>query len=119
MSGPIDKDTVLSLLRELAPRAVRHGEVCSRLGVDKTERDAVLDALEELASLDLAKELPGRRFRAGWVVVRGVCPGWRCALGGFATGGAGGRPRRRAGPKGPAYSPRSATYRSRSTQRHE
>ncbi len=64
MTKRIDKDAVLSVLRDRAPRAVHHGEVVSALGVPRAEREQILDLLEELVSLGLARQMPGRRFRA-------------------------------------------------------
>ena len=64
MTLRIDKDAVLSVLRDRAPRGVHHGEVVSALGAPKEERDQVLSLLEDLVSLGLAKQMPGRRFRA-------------------------------------------------------
>jgi ribonuclease R len=59
-----NRDQVLEALESRGPRAMHHGEVCSRLDAKGAARDRVLDLLEELVSLGLAKQLPGRRFRA-------------------------------------------------------
>jgi ribonuclease R len=63
MTKPIHKDAVLEVLRRRR-RALHLSEVCEKLRVPKDERDRVLDMLEEVVSLGLATELPGRRFRA-------------------------------------------------------
>jgi ribonuclease R len=64
MAKRIDKDAVLSVLRDRAPRGVHHGEVVSALGAPRKDRDFILDLLEQLSSLGLARQMPGRRFRA-------------------------------------------------------
>ncbi|RLB49397.1 MAG: ribonuclease R [Deltaproteobacteria bacterium] len=64
MTSRIDKDAVLSVLRDRAPRGVHHGEVLGALDAPKKDRDYVLDLLEDLVEHGLAKQMPGRRFRA-------------------------------------------------------
>ncbi len=60
----IDRDSLLGVLRDAAPRALHVGEICQRLEIPKSARDAALDALDQLVTLGLAGEMPGNRFRA-------------------------------------------------------
>jgi ribonuclease R len=60
----IDRETLLGVLRDAAPRALHVGEVCQRLELPKTARDAVIDALDELVRLGVLGEMPGNRYRA-------------------------------------------------------
>ena len=59
----ISKDPVLELLRK-KNRAFHLTELVDKLGLPRKAKESVLDILEELASLGLITELPGRRFRA-------------------------------------------------------
>ncbi len=63
MTSNVAKDSVLALLRDKR-RALHVGEVVQRLDLQPEDKERVLDALEDLASLGLVTELPGRRFRA-------------------------------------------------------
>jgi ribonuclease R len=58
-----ERETVMQVLREQAPRALHLGEICKRVGVKKRRREEVLDLLDELVDLGMAREMPGRRFR--------------------------------------------------------
>ncbi|MCB9615525.1 MAG: VacB/RNase II family 3'-5' exoribonuclease [Sandaracinus sp.] len=60
----IDRESLLGVLRDAAPRALHVGEICQRLELPKGARDAALDALDELVTLGLIGEMPGNRFRA-------------------------------------------------------
>ena len=64
MTNKIRREVVLEALRARAPRAAHVAEICLDVGVDKRNRDGVLDVLEELVGFGLAKEMPGQRFRA-------------------------------------------------------
>ncbi len=59
----IDRDALLEVVRAHAPRSLHAAEICSRLGLDKRDLDLVLGGLDNLVSLGLVKEMPGRRFR--------------------------------------------------------
>ncbi|MGB5809782.1 MAG: ribonuclease R [Polyangiales bacterium] len=59
-----EKDSILRVLQGHAPRAMHVGELCGRLKVPRTERDAVVRQLLLLAEDGLVGEMPGSRFRA-------------------------------------------------------
>jgi ribonuclease R len=59
----IQKEHVLSVLQERAPRAVHVGEICSRLGAPKSKAEHVARILDQLSNEGLAREMPGRRYR--------------------------------------------------------
>src|SRR6187549_3386660 len=60
----IDLDKLLEVLRKHKGRALHVMEVCSRLGVPNSQRDAVRAALDTLSEDNRIQELPGLRFRA-------------------------------------------------------
>lgn len=59
----IGRDSVLTALKDRAPKAMHLMEVVSALKVPKSRRDDVRDVLDELTGLGMAKEMPGNRFR--------------------------------------------------------
>lgn len=59
-----DKDEILGVLQGHAPRAMHVGELCGRLKVPRSARDAVVKQLLLLAEDHLVGEMPGLRFRA-------------------------------------------------------
>ena len=59
-----DKDEILRALQGHAPRAMHVGELCGRLKVPRSARDAVVRQLLLLAEDNLVGEMPGLRFRA-------------------------------------------------------
>ncbi|MEM9194529.1 MAG: hypothetical protein AAGF12_35455, partial [Myxococcota bacterium] len=64
MARKLSKDAVLDALQTRAPRAMHLSEVCVEVGAKKSNRDRVLDILEELVTLGLAQQMPGHGFRA-------------------------------------------------------
>ena len=54
---------MVEALRKHAPRALHVGELCKRVGATKTQRDEMLDVLDELHGLGLVTEMPGNRYR--------------------------------------------------------
>ena len=61
----IGRESVLTALRERAPKSMHLMEVVDALEVGKSRKDDVRHVLEELKSLGMAKEMPGNRFRLG------------------------------------------------------
>jgi ribonuclease R len=59
----IEKEHVLSVLREREPRAIHVGEICARLGIPKSRTEQLVRVLEQLRQEGLAREMPGRRYR--------------------------------------------------------
>ncbi|NLY92995.1 MAG: VacB/RNase II family 3'-5' exoribonuclease [Myxococcales bacterium] len=59
----IQKERVIDVLRERAPRAMHVGEVCQRLGLSKSKTEQVVHALDDLRHDGLVREMPGRRYR--------------------------------------------------------
>ncbi|MCA9581373.1 MAG: RNB domain-containing ribonuclease, partial [Myxococcales bacterium] len=51
------------VLDAMSTRGMHVMEICGRLGLPKSARDALVDVLEELRSLGMIKALPGLRFR--------------------------------------------------------
>lgn len=54
---------MVEALRKHAPRALHVGELCKRVGATKSQRDQMLDVLDELNGLGLVTEMPGNRYR--------------------------------------------------------
>ena len=61
-AGPLTSEVVVNALRA-ASRSVHVMELITLMERDKSEKEAVRHALRELATLGLAKELPGNKFR--------------------------------------------------------
>src|SRR5688500_8467976 len=59
----IGREAVLKALQERAPRSMHLMEVVGALELPKTRKSDVLDVLEELKELGMAREMPGHRFR--------------------------------------------------------
>lgn len=59
----IERDAVVEALRKHAPRALHVGELIKRIGADKSQRDEMLDVLDQLHGLGLVTEMPGNRYR--------------------------------------------------------
>ena len=54
---------MVEALRKHAPRALHVGELCKRVGATKSQRDEMLDVLDQLSGLGLVTEMPGNRYR--------------------------------------------------------
>lgn len=59
-----EKEEILQVLRAHGPRAMHVGELCGRLDVPRSEKDAIVRRLLLLADENLVREMPGLRFRA-------------------------------------------------------
>lgn len=59
----ISREAILAALRERAPRAMHLAEICKSVGVAPTEREPVLDVLDQLSSVGVVQQMPGHRFR--------------------------------------------------------
>tara|TARA_B100001750_G_scaffold238769_1_gene245799 strand:+ start:892 stop:3294 length:2403 start_codon:yes stop_codon:yes gene_type:complete len=59
----IEREAVMEALRAQAPRAQHVAELCGHLNIPKSQKDEVLDALEQLVNLNMVTEMPGLRFR--------------------------------------------------------
>ncbi|MEM7435146.1 MAG: hypothetical protein AAF436_08340, partial [Myxococcota bacterium] len=59
-----DKEEILRVLQGHAPRAMHVGELCGRLKVPRSQKDAVVRQLLLLAEDNFVGEMPGLRFRA-------------------------------------------------------
>jgi ribonuclease R len=59
-----EKNEILRVLQDHAPRAMHVGELCGRLDISRAARDEIVRRLLLLAHENLVAEMPGLRFRA-------------------------------------------------------
>ncbi len=59
-----EQDEILQVLQSHAPRAMHVGELCGRLGIPRKNKEEVVRRLLLLTEDNLAREMPGLRFRA-------------------------------------------------------
>lgn len=59
----IHRESVLEILEERAPRALRLGELAAHLGIPKSKTEQLARLLDRLAEKGKVREMPGRRYR--------------------------------------------------------